>query len=294
MDYKKILKGVVDIINATENIDTGFANICTYISENCPELKEDKDEKIRKELKHYLEVRRCQTNNDEEYINCNHFLAWLEKQGESDETRAKMFLINKGYPIDTNGIFPTYEEMYNIIREGLEKQGKQKLIFNVDKAEPKFKVGYWITHNTANFVFKIINVGSNGYEVVNRENYKKIISFDNENNYHLWTIKDAEDGDVLVCNINKAEIGGDIEKLPNITPTICIYRNVVKDTDYIHCYCSLYDSKSLVLSNTMYYNTFVYNIHPATKEQRDLLFQKIKEAGCEWDSEKKELWHKYL
>ena len=59
-------------------------------------------------------------------------IAWLEKHGESDETRAKMFLINKGYPIDTNGIFPTYEEMYNIIREGLEKQDKQKLIFNAD------------------------------------------------------------------------------------------------------------------------------------------------------------------
>ncbi len=39
----------------------------------------------------------------------------------------------------------------------------------------------------------------------------------------------------------------------------------------------------------MYYNMFVYNIHPATKEQRDLLFQKMEEAGYEWDGEKKEL-----
>ena len=31
------------------------------------------------------------------------------------------------------------------------------------------------------------------------------------------------------------------------------------------------------------------NIHPATKEQRDLLFQKMKEAGYEWDAEKLEL-----
>jgi len=30
-------------------------------------------------------------------------------------------------------------------------------------------------------------------------------------------------------------------------------------------------------------------IHPATKEQRDLLFQKMKEAGYEWDAGKKEL-----
>ena len=33
----------------------------------------------------------------------------------------------------------------------------------------------------------------------------------------------------------------------------------------------------------------VNTIKPATKEQRDLLFQKMKEAGYEWDADKKEL-----
>ena len=44
-DYKKILEGVVNIINTAEKSDIGFANICTYIGENCPELKESEDEK---------------------------------------------------------------------------------------------------------------------------------------------------------------------------------------------------------------------------------------------------------
>ena len=39
----------------------------------------------------------------------------------------------------------------------------------------------------------------------------------------------------------------------------------------------------------MYYNTFVYNIQPATKEQRELLFSKMKDAGYEFNFEKKEL-----
>ena len=30
-------------------------------------------------------------------------------------------------------------------------------------------------------------------------------------------------------------------------------------------------------------------IHPATKEQRELLFAKMKEAGYEWNAEKKEV-----
>lgn len=33
----------------------------------------------------------------------------------------------------------------------------------------------------------------------------------------------------------------------------------------------------------------ILNSVPATKEQRDFLFQKMKEAGYEWDAERKEL-----
>ena len=85
-----------------------------------PELKEeDGDERTRKEI-----VRFIQMEVEDEIVG-NKWIAWLEKQSETDETKAKILLINKGYPIDTNGTFPTYEEMYNIIREGLENQGEK-------------------------------------------------------------------------------------------------------------------------------------------------------------------------
>ena len=42
-DYKKILKGVVNIIATTEKTDIGFANICSYLSANCDELFENED-----------------------------------------------------------------------------------------------------------------------------------------------------------------------------------------------------------------------------------------------------------
>ena len=60
-----------------------------------PELKESEDEKIKELLKHYLEVRRCQTKDNEEYINCNHFLAWLEKQESVEETPQDVFYSKK-------------------------------------------------------------------------------------------------------------------------------------------------------------------------------------------------------
>lgn len=44
-------------------------------------------------------------------------------------------------------------------------------------------------------------------------------------------------------------------------------------------------SYDLRIRDNMHFN----EVYPATKEQRDLLFQKMKEVGYEWDSEKKEL-----
>lgn len=185
----------------------------------------------------------------------------------------------------------------------LEKQGEQKP-FDYENApiiqkdfaskedvEPKFKIGDLVVYNRNDSSREILYVYDirDGRYYFNDNIYFSWSVKECDEKCHLWTIQDAKDGDVLACNINKAEIGGNIEKLPNITPTICIYQNVVKDKDYIHTYCSLYNGSSLVLSNSMYYNTFVYNIHPATKEQRDILFTKMKEAGYEWDAEKKEL-----
>lgn len=157
-----------------------------------------------------------------------------------------------------------------------------------DKIEPKFKVGDWIVFN--GLILHIDEIVNGYYRTTSiGDGIHNSYDWDIDNAARLWTIQEAKDGDVLVCNINKAEIGGDVEKLPNMTPTIFIYQNVVKDSDYIHSYCSLYDENFLVLPNTMYYNAFVCNIQPATKEQHDLLFQKMKEAGYKWDSTYKKL-----
>ena len=72
-DYKKILEGIVNIVNTTEKSDIGFANICTYIGENCPELAESDDDRIRKEILNYID----------KATGCKRWVAWLEKQGDS-------------------------------------------------------------------------------------------------------------------------------------------------------------------------------------------------------------------
>jgi hypothetical protein len=90
-----------------------------------PELKESEDEKIRKSLINFFDnANKCGENPMYEYgIYPEEILSWLEKQGEIDEeVIAKKFLINKGFPIDANGTFPTFEELYDIIKTGLENQ----------------------------------------------------------------------------------------------------------------------------------------------------------------------------
>lgn len=83
-DYKKILEGVVNIINTTEKSDIGFANICTYIGENCPELKESEDERIRNVLIGWINLESSISFGDTfDGFSKEQILAWLEKQGQT-------------------------------------------------------------------------------------------------------------------------------------------------------------------------------------------------------------------
>lgn len=83
-DYKKILEGVIDIIKTTEKTDIGFANICSYLSDNCDELFKSEDERIRKAIHIYLDWldgRKDYAPRGEYSI--REMIDWLEKQGES-------------------------------------------------------------------------------------------------------------------------------------------------------------------------------------------------------------------
>lgn len=92
-DYKKILEGVVNIINTTEKSDIGFANICTYIGEKCTELKESEDEKMRKSIIYALRNGGFYDNDKTDEA-----IAWLEKQQSVEEIveRCKDSWYNEG------------------------------------------------------------------------------------------------------------------------------------------------------------------------------------------------------
>lgn len=160
-------------------------------------------------------------------------------------------------------------------RTGLHiaSQGKSKW----NKVEQKFKVGDWIVG--ANNVLKIISLNDelNCYIAVttNNEEVKIPYYFDDGQghmcSYHLWTIDDAKDGDVLA---NKNAIF--IFK--------CKYRN---GSSLCRSYLGIIGTSESV---SLDFDFGIIDVHPATKEQRDNL-NKILMAnqGVIFDFEKREL-----
>ena len=147
----------------------------------------------------------------------------------------------------------------------LEKQSEQK---SVDMIEPKFKVGDWITNGE--YTWKVTSIYPLDYilQSPNGNTVDDTISHVDEH-FHLWTIQDAGDGDVLAYNDG----------------SLTIFRYRLSGLD-----AGLYMSYVLLTDKIEFKQTCaISNVHPATKEQSDLLFQKMKETGYEWDFEKKEL-----
>lgn len=102
-----------------------------------------------------------------------------------------------------------------------------------------------------------------------------IISFNDQHLLKIWTIEDAKDGDILVMTKDGDPFifKGFLDKFHPNCPVA--YGGVTHD--------GIFD----ISSGDGWWDEG--EISPATKVQYDLLFQKMKEAGYEWDAEKKEL-----
>lgn len=143
---------------------------------------------------------------------------------------------------------------------------------------PKFKVGDWIVCDELNTAF-IVNISDDRYEVEFVDGNKGFPHIDYVDRlFHLWTINNAVYGDVLVCK-------GNIKGSNGITyERICLFKNLD------HAFFTLTKTSNYVEEYAIDVNIdYPDNTVPATKEQKEILFMTMKEAGYEWDSEKKEL-----
>ena len=212
---------------------------------------------------------------------------WLEKQGEKEFTfksiprllemieptdRAKSYcqklidsLIKEGYVIDAMIVGECLKQM-NGEDVPMAVMDKQK---PADKVESKFKVGDWIISKTSNLVYHVDSILCKRYYLSHNGGIV-IVNFADEQNYRLWTIQDAKDGDILADDYGIYIFDRFDEYDERCFLCMGAYQYSQKVFENRHMLCSV-------------------EVHPVTKEQCDLLFQKMKESGYEWDAEKKEL-----
>ena len=304
--YKEALEKAKEFYTLCEKC--GAKDTVDFLEDSFPELKESEDEKIRESLLRWLKsnsytsIGGIQINDviawlekqgelvnslskgldnaheriDELIQKNNELCINLEKQGE-EKIADKAESMEHGY-ITTNPEFfqwiydrlkYVYNENPNVdymlsLKERIEDMQKF-----ADKIEPKFKVGDWVIDNCG-YVWKIEGILNQFYilEGVEGGESRPTIEWANKT-FHLWTIQDAKDGDVLVASDDSVFIyAGSTDR------HVQFYIALTKYGDF----------------NTKGGNWEDKNcVKPATKEQRDTLMKAMADAGWEFDFEKKKL-----
>ena len=241
-----------------------------------PELAESEGEKIKKELlenlRELLEMYNT-LQTTKEYSKVQSWIDWVEKKGdkistiegfESEFERQVSCLIasaiNKEHEYNQGYVKWTANALLNYAKHELEKQGGQKTAENTG---PKFKAGDWIVFNGLTLYIKEVVKGY--YRTKSIGGISNSYDWSIDNAARLWTIEDAKDGDVLVHNGYTFIFMGIKDGIVQAIEEHFLELIPFGEPDKYNIYC------------------------PATKEQHDLLFQKMKESGYEWDAEKKEL-----
>lgn len=142
--------------------------------------------------------------------------------------------------------------------------------------EPKFKVGDWVVNKFGDS-YHIDSLDKKNYQVSDGKGNYNYFPISQQDKMHLWTIKDAKDGNVLVHSSFMFDDFIFIYNNTSILQAYCYYSNernrfIIEDRGH-HCPWNMQE------------------VTPATKEQRDALMKAMNDAGYEWDADKKELFH---
>ena len=134
--------------------------------------------------------------------------------------------------------------------------------------EPRFHEGNWIVFNGLTIYVKEVVKGF--YRTISKDGISNSYNWDIDNIARLWTINDAKDGDVLATSKG-----------------VFIYNGNKGGGSCPGSYCGI---------NTLgRFQTGVEHhwtgkeVYPATKEQCNLFFQKIKDNGYNWNAKTKTL-----
>ena len=253
------------------------------------ELKESDDERIRKWIIDDIRynMNNEPLNNSEYKKKAEKAIDWLEKQGEQKPTLPKWkykkdntpllrdsIILNKYGGVAKSPSGAIVSDAWVLDYDELAKLPKE------EKIEPKFKVGDWIISSVLGTA-RIIGVNdSNEFQLEYTDGKQEFSSIDYVNYaYDKWTINSAKDGDVLALSWLEDK---------NLWEKIIIFKKYhsegVKGICSMPCvegYGNTFKNGKMAFTDEevpYYSKTWTWNLQPATKEQRDLLFQKNKRS----------------
>ena len=236
------------ITHLYQDLKREFFNDSSY--ENMFSLDNKEDDVRRRSTIQVLEyARSLDAYNQYGKADIDKNISWLEKQGETS---------------------PILSNSSNI---GKNEQKSD------DKVEPKFKVGNWYQCTKSFYGKGVIFTKNTAYYCAQKgclqDEYGCHIAIvkDLYDNFKLWTIQDAKDGDVLEFEDCRRLVVGIVSYINKSTGKVCWLEN------------NRFKSRN-------YYDLDTINPHPASREKRDALMKAMADAGYEWDSEKKELKYK--
>lgn len=260
-----------------------------------PELRNE-DEEIRQGLIGLVK----QSSEILEKKNQEQMIAWLEKQDKNryifksiprllemikPTDRAKSYcqklidsLLQEGYITDAKIVSNCLKQMNGETVAMATMDEKPVEEHEPDKVEPTFHDGDWAKFCEGK-PFKIIKIekeinGVLDYLLLNQNGQASYFSKNYvDENARLWTIDDAKGGDVLAASDDGMIILVKESRSSSWGYRLSYYCAVLRD--------GTFEPREFHANPEKFF--------PATKEQRDLLFQKMNEAGYEWDAERKEL-----
>lgn len=255
------------------------------------------DEKVRKALLEMVH----DTTGDELLVDYNvhkeEALAWLERQGDYANFRDKA-QVGDRITKNEDGVLVNLSQLKRMAKPR-EKQGEQKASYttiaetgdgginalvtrelptdgeqkSAGNVCPKFHEGEWIACEELNAA-KIVKINVDRYEVEFTDGNKAFPHIDYvDRNFHLWSIGDAKDGDVLTNG-----------------KMVVIFKHFEEPSyrQHIVAYIGLDRGGDIQITDDTW-KLGIDKAKPATKEQRDTLMKAMVDAGYTFDFERKEL-----
>lgn len=219
-------------------------------------------DKVLKKVKDFFEGR---TKMYSDVIQTLEFLFPELKESEDEKIRKALIAMVH----DRDDLWIDYDIHKEEALAWLEKQGEQILT-----PKTSFKKGDWVVvSNNHRGIYQIEKIENLQYTLRHILGGSMPLYFCNEDLIRLWTIKDAMDGDVLVNGSN-----------------IFKFHFIIGTRVRGYCHVNTDDGRFYNdIGNTECFGLIDDVFTPATKEQRDVLFARMKDAGYGWDAEKKEL-----